>query len=98
MGVASIETWRRMAQKAHKERLRAYRVNGDPRFWVVSSKSEAQTVYEVSALDDTLHCSCRGSEFYPYCKHRALVLDTLGALDAADGSAGADHAPVAIAA
>lgn len=97
MGVASMETWRRMARKAHMEHLQAWRVNGDPRFWVVSSKSESQTVYEVNAMDDTLHCSCRGSEFYPYCKHRALVLESLGAL-ADDPDMGTHHAPLAAAA
>ncbi len=79
------------------EHLQAWRVNGDPRFWVVSSKSESQTVYEVNAMDDTLHCSCRGSEFYPYCKHRALVLESLGAL-ADDPDMGTHHAPLAAAA
>jgi hypothetical protein len=78
--VTPLDTWRRMAKKAAKERLRAYRLNGDPRYWVVSSSSEPDTAYEVTVHDGDLLCSCRASEFLPYCKHRALVLDELGAL------------------
>lgn len=71
-----------MAHKADKEQLRAYRINGDPRYWVVSSSTHPQTAYEVTAHDGDLICSCRASEFLPYCKHRALVLRELGALEA----------------
>jgi hypothetical protein len=79
--VTPLDTWRRMARKADKEALRAYRLNGDPRYWVVSSSSDPRTAYEVTAHDGDLLCSCRASEFLPYCKHRALVLRELGALD-----------------
>jgi hypothetical protein len=79
--VTPLETWKRMAAKADKEHLRAYRINGDPRYWVVSSSSDPLTAYEVTVHDDDLICSCRGSEFRPYCKHRALVLRELGGLD-----------------
>lgn len=79
--VTPLSTWRRMAEKADREGLRAYRLNGDPRYWAVSSKSQPETAYEVTVHDDDLLCSCRGSEFRSYCKHRALVLRELGALD-----------------
>ncbi|RIK46005.1 MAG: hypothetical protein DCC58_04635 [Chloroflexi bacterium] len=81
MTVTPLATWRRMAGKAEKEGLRAYRLNGDPRFWAVSSATNPGVAYEVTVLDGELLCSCRASEFLPYCKHRALVLDALGALD-----------------
>ena len=73
-------TWRRMAAKAAREGLRAYRLNGDNRSWAVTSHSDDATAYEVTILDGDLLCSCRGSAFHPYCKHRALVLDSLGLL------------------
>lgn len=81
------ETWIRMADKAERERLRAYRLNGDPRFWAVSSASDPANAYEVTVLAHQLLCSCRASEFLPYCKHRATVLRELGALG--------DEAPLA---
>jgi len=73
-------TWLRMADKAEREQLRAYRLNGDPRFWAVSSASDPSSAYEVTMLGDQMLCSCRASEFLPYCKHRAAVLRELGAL------------------
>lgn len=76
-----LTTWHRMAAKARQEHLQAYRLNGDPRFWAVSSASEQGTAYEVTVLADQLLCSCRASEFLPYCKHRAAVLAELGALN-----------------
>jgi hypothetical protein len=79
--VTPLETWLRMARKADSEQLRAYRINGDPRFWVVSSKSDPKVAYEVTVRDGDVLCSCRGSEFRSYCKHRALVLRELGALN-----------------
>ncbi len=82
--VTPLETWRRMAAKASKEDLRAYRLNGDPRYWVVSSRSEPRTAYEVTVHDDDLICSCRASEFLPYCNHRAHVMRELGVLDATE--------------
>jgi hypothetical protein len=59
-------------------------LNGDYRYWAVSSQSDPSVAYEVTMLDGDLLCSCRASEFLPYCKHRALVLDALGALDMPD--------------
>lgn len=82
--VTPLSTWRRMAEKAGREGLRAYRLNGDPRYWAVSSKTDPTMAYEVTVHDDDLLCSCRGSEFRSYCKHRALVLRALGALDQDD--------------
>jgi hypothetical protein len=79
--VTPLATWLRMSGKAEKEGLRAYKLNGDPRYWAVSSKSDPSLAYEVTVLDGDLICSCRASEFLPYCKHRALVLRELGALD-----------------
>jgi hypothetical protein len=38
----------------------------------------------VTVLDGDLLCTCRASEFFPYCKHRALVLDALNALAPAE--------------
>lgn len=84
--VTPLDTWRRMARKAAKESLRAYRLNGDPRYWVVSSKSEPNTAYEVTVHDGHLLCSCRASDFFLYCKHRALVLEELGALEAPEAA------------
>lgn len=69
-----------MADKAQHEGLHAYRLNGDPRFWAVSSASDPSSAYEVTVLADQMLCSCRASEFLPYCKHRATVLKELGAL------------------
>jgi len=80
MTVTPLETWVRMADKAEKEGLRAYRLNGDPRYWAVSSKTAPDIAYEVTVLDGDLLCTCRASEFFPYCKHRALVLHELGRL------------------
>lgn len=80
MTVTPLATWRRMAGKAAKERLRAYRLNGDPRYWAVSSATSPEIAYEVTVLDDDLLCTCRASEFFSYCKHRALVLNELDAL------------------
>lgn len=74
-------TWRRMADKASREKLRAYRLNGDHRAWAVTSHSDRRSAYEVTILDGDLLCSCPGSAYYPYCKHRALVLRELGILD-----------------
>jgi hypothetical protein len=82
--VTPLATWLRMKQKALKEGLRAYRLNGDPRYWAVTSQSRPDIAYEVTMLDGDLLCSCRASEFLPYCKHRALVLDELGALQLYD--------------
>jgi hypothetical protein len=82
--VTPLATWLRMKQKALKEGLRAYRLNGDPRFWAVTSQSRPDIAYEVTMLDGDLLCSCRASEFLPYCKHRALVLEELGALQLYD--------------
>jgi len=79
--VTPLATWLRMSAKADKEGLRAYKLNGDPRYWAVSSKSHPDIAYEVTVLDGDLICSCRASEFHPYCKHRALVLQELGALE-----------------
>lgn len=76
-----LATWQRMARKAELEHLRAFKLNGDPRYWVVTSSSDRGTAYEVTVHDGDLICSCRASEFLPYCKHRALVLQALGALD-----------------
>lgn len=81
----STETWRRMAEKAAREGLLAYRLNGDKRSWAVTSYSLDEVAYEVTILDGDLLCSCRGSMFHPYCKHRALVLTQLQLLvDEAD--------------
>jgi hypothetical protein len=80
MTVTPLATWLRLAGKAEKEGLRAYRLNGDPRYWAVSSASSPDVAYEVTVLDGDLLCTCRASEFLPYCKHRALVLDELDAL------------------
>lgn len=77
----SRTTWHRMADKASREGLRAYRINGDHRSWAVTSGSDLGAAYEVIILDGDLLCSCRGSAFHPYCKHRALVLRELGLLD-----------------
>ncbi len=77
-------TWRRMAEKAAREALRAYRLNGDSRSWAVTSRSAEGVAYEVTILDGDLLCSCRASAFHPYCKHRALVLQELGLLDGDD--------------
>jgi len=82
--VTPLDTWRRMAAKAGKEQLRAYRINGDSRYWVVSSSSNPTVAYEVTAQDGDLLCSCRASEFLPYCKHRALVMSELGGLESWD--------------
>lgn len=79
--VTPLATWQRMSAKAAKEGLRAYRLNGDPRYWAVTSQSDSRVAYEVTMLDGDLICSCRASEFLPYCKHRALVLKELGALE-----------------
>lgn len=76
-----LSTWHRMAEKARLEHLRAYRLNGDPRYWAVSSATDRGSAYEVTVLADQMLCSCRASEFLPYCKHRAVVLWELGALD-----------------
>jgi hypothetical protein len=74
-------TWARMAVKADREGLRAYRLNDDPRSWAVTSGSQDGVAYEVTILDGDLICSCRGSMYHPYCKHRALVLAEIGALE-----------------
>lgn len=87
-------TWRRMAEKAARQGLRAYRLNGDPRSWAVTSHSDADIAYEVTILDGDLLCSCRGSAFRPYCKHRALVLAELGLLDDDPADPGDDDRPV----
>ena len=73
-------TWVRMSEKADKEGLHAFRLNDDRRSWVVTSHSQNGVAYEVTILDGDLLCSCRGSAFHPYCKHRALVLRELGVL------------------
>jgi hypothetical protein len=73
-------TWLRMAEKAAREGLRAFRINDDRRAWAVTSHSQDGVAYEVTILDGDLLCSCRGSAFHPYCKHRALVLRELGVL------------------
>lgn len=80
MTVTPLATWVRMAGKARQEGLRAYRLNGDPRYWAVSSATSPDVAYEVTVLDGDLLCTCRASEFFPYCKHRALVLVELNAL------------------
>ena len=79
--VVPIATWIRMSEKAEREGLKAFRINDDVRSWVVTSHSLDGVAYEVTILDGDLLCSCRGSSFHPYCKHRALVLDELGVLD-----------------
>ncbi|GBD15277.1 hypothetical protein HRbin26_00163 [bacterium HR26] len=78
--VVPVETWRRLAEKAHRQGLHAFRLNDDARTWAVTSHSQPGTAYEVTILDGDLLCSCPGSAYYPYCKHRALVLDELGLL------------------
>ena len=76
--VVGVETWRRLAEKARRQGLRAFRLNDDARTWAVTSHSQPGTAYEVTILDGDLLCSCPGSAYYPYCKHRALVLAELG--------------------
>ena len=76
-----ISTWVRMSEKAEREGLHAFRLNDDRRSWVVTSHSQDGVAYEVTILDGDLLCSCRGSAFHPYCKHRALVLRELGVLE-----------------
>lgn len=78
--VVGVETWRRLAEKARRQGLRAFRLNDDARSWAVTSHSQPGTAYEVTILDGDLLCSCPGSAYYPYCKHRALVLAELGLL------------------
>ena len=78
--VVPVETWRRLAQKARQQGLRAFRLNDDARTWAVTSHSQPGAAYEVTILDGDLLCSCPGSAYYPYCKHRALVLAELGLL------------------
>jgi hypothetical protein len=78
--VVPIATWIRMSKKAEREGLQAFRINDDRRAWVVTSHSQDRVAYEVTILDGDLICSCRGSSFHPYCKHRALVLQELGIL------------------
>jgi hypothetical protein len=87
--VVPISTWLRMSEKAEREGLRAFRINDNTRAWVVTSHSHDRVAYEVTILDGDLLCSCRGSSFHPYCKHRALVLRELGVLDEIS-----DEAPV----
>lgn len=79
--IVSVDTWVRMSEKAEREGLRAFRINDNRRSWVVTSHSQDGVAYEVTILDGDLLCSCRGSSFHPYCKHRALVLQELGLLD-----------------
>ncbi len=79
--VVPISTWLRMSEKAEREGLCAFRINNDKRSWVVTSHSQDSVAYEVTILDGDLICSCRGSSFHPYCKHRALVLHELGVFD-----------------
>ncbi len=74
------ETWRRLAEKARRQGLRAFRLNANARTWAVTSHSQPGAAYEVTILDGDLLCSCPGSAYYPYCKHRALVLAELGLL------------------
>jgi hypothetical protein len=74
-------TWVRMSEKAEREGLHAFRINDDRRSWAVTSHSQDGVAYEVTILDGDLLCSCRGSAFHPYCKHRALVLRELGVLE-----------------
>ncbi len=78
--VVPLETWRRLAEKARRQGLRAFRLNADARTWAVTSHSQPGAAYEVTILDGDLLCSCPGSAYYPYCKHRALVLAELGLL------------------
>lgn len=75
------DVWQRMVERARRAGLRAYRLNGDPRHWAVTSASDPEVAYEVTILDDVLLCSCAAAAFRPYCKQRALVLATLGLLD-----------------
>ncbi len=95
-----VATWVRMSEKAEREGLKAFRINDDVRSWVVTSHSQDGVAYEVTILDGDLLCSCRGSSFHPYCKHRALVLDELGVLDEAsdDQPIVPDHVNQALAA
>lgn len=97
--VVPISTWLRMSEKAEREGLRAFRINDNIRSWVVTSHSQDGVAYEVTILDGDLLCSCRGSSFHPYCKHRALVLHELGLLDAAtdDSLLVPDHVKEALA-
>lgn len=92
--IVPVATWRRLADKAAREGLRAYRLNGDRRSWAVTSASQSDTAYEVTILDGDLLCSCRGSAFRPYCKHRALVLEALGVLPDADSRVQGDRRPL----
>lgn len=81
-----LAIWQRMAERARREGVRAYRLNGDPRHWAVTSASQSGVAYEVTFLDGDLLCSCPGSAYYRYCKHRALVLAELGLLEPEFGS------------
>lgn len=98
--VVPAATWIRMLEKAEHEGLRAFRINDDVRSWVVTSHSHDGVAYEVTILDGDLLCSCRGSSFHPYCKHRALVLQELGLLDneASDEALVPDHVKIALSA
>lgn len=79
--VIDRDVWQRMVERARRAGLRAYRLNGDPRHWAVTSASDPEVAYEVTILDDVLLCSCTAAAFRPSCKQRALVLATLGLLD-----------------
>lgn len=78
----AIDTWLRMAERARQAGLRAYRLSGDPRHWAVTSATDPGVAYEVTVLDDALVCSCPAAAYFPYCKHRALVLAELGLIGA----------------
>lgn len=72
-----INKWQEMLRKAYKEGLTMQQIQDD-RYLVSSSRGDKY--YNVVITGKRAVCNCLSQ--HAYCKHRALVLNSLGLLEA----------------
>lgn len=72
--VADDAKWTELFSKAVREGVQVRQTGSG--LWIATSGTDRQAAYVVN-----LHaCECPGHEYHGYCKHRALLAWTLGAL------------------
>ena len=75
--------WRAALRRAVKEGVEVRQLAGSG-MWVATSASDPETAYEVTPWE----CECHAAQFGdPVCKHRAVLLATLGRIASDTGDA-----------
>jgi hypothetical protein len=68
--------WKTALRRAHKEGVQVRQLAGCG-MWIATSAKNTTTAYEVTPWG----CECHAGQFGdPVCKHRAVLLETLGRL------------------